>query len=67
MCALLIWMYFYKSTYRDSSEIFFYTPGNCQIILKRAQCEVNDILSVFMIYHQYVLCAKQNVRYLKKK
>lgn len=67
MCALLIWMCLYKSTYHDSSKITFYTPGNCQIILKRAQGEVNNMLSVFVIYHQNVLSAKENARHFLKK
>lgn len=67
MCALLIWICLLKSAYRNFSKITFYTPGCCQIILKRAQCEANDMLSVFMIYRQYLLCAKQNAKVFFKK
>lgn len=60
--VLLVWMCLYISTYDDSSKIIFYISGNCQVILKRAQCEVTDVQPVFTIYLQYVLCAKQNAR-----
>lgn len=43
VCALLFWMCLYISTYADSPEIIFYIPGNCQVILDMAKCEVTDM------------------------